>query len=301
MKIFVTGATGFIGSYVAHALMQKGHQIVAFCRNPQKIPSWVNNPKISFVQGELQQTNLFAPALRGCEVCVHIALGWGDEPLTMLQNDTLPSVTLLQAAAENGCVQFIYTSSTAAMGQMRPVMDESVRCIPQDLYGATKSASESFVLGFGKSNMRRNIVRPGYTFGNPVVPDAFTQPDERFRKIARLALQNLPIELIKHDGTQFAWAGDLARLYVALVEGNCNEQVYLGLSNQWVSWEQVAKETCALCNSKSQIVLKDLGWGKDPIVFSVDKMQRELGISYQAYPALTEHIQWCISQAQQHL
>ena len=145
--------------------------------------------------------------------------------------------------------------------------------------------------------MRRNIVRPGYTFGNPVAPQGRSQPDQRFQKIARAALAGEDIELTKHDGTQFAWAGDLAQVYLALVEGNLNEEVFLGLSAEWVSWQRIAQEMVELTGSRSKIKLMDLGWGAEPMLFSVDKLRTKLGITYQAYPQLSEHIKWVLKNA----
>ena len=51
-------------------------------------------------------------------------------------------------------------------------------------YGATKRATEAYLMAAThRTAMRGNIVRPGYTFGNPVVPGATMQSDTRFKDI----------------------------------------------------------------------------------------------------------------------
>lgn len=293
--------TGFIGSYVAKALLDRGDSIVAFVRNPDKIPSLCAHPQVQVVVGELQQMHLHEKELLGCDACIHIALGWGETPTTMLENDTLPAVALMEAAAKAGCARFLYTSSTAAMGAMHPVMHEKMRTVPSDLYGATKAATEAYILGFRSPGMRKNIIRPGYTFGNPVVPDGVTQPDARFRSMAKAALSNQPISLIQHDGTQFVHAQDLARLYLAVLDSEADGEVFLGLSQDWISWERIAQYLIAKCASHSAVQREDRGWGQEPCVFSVDKIEQHYSLSFHPWKALENHMDWCVQIAQEKL
>lgn len=307
MKIFMTGATGFIGSWVARTLLESGHELVLLVRNPGKNPQLQAHPKVQIVRGDLAELSApaspgaLAPlraALASCDACVHLALGWGETPVTMLQADTLATVRLLELCDQCGVQQFLYTSSTAAMGRMRNPMREDLACEPLDLYGATKAASEAFVRGFaGKSSMRRNIIRPGYTFGNPAFPQGVTQPDGRFRNIAQAALENRDISLIRHDGTQFASGADLARLYALALESDFTDQVWLGLGTRWVSWAEVAHIAIEICQSKSSLVFEERGWGAEPMVFDVGKARADLGWETEAEPALTAHVRWCVENA----
>ena len=117
---------------------------------------------------------------------IHNALGWGNTPSAMLENDTKVTVFLLEKAEQAGVKHFIYTSSTAAMGCFFDGIDESSPCRQDDLYGATKAAAENYIIGFeqyylgqgrraGKVAMRRNIIRPGYTFSNPAFEGGASQ------------------------------------------------------------------------------------------------------------------------------
>ena len=246
----MTGATGFIGSHVAYRLLQAGHELVAIARNPDKTPSLSNHPRVRRVAATLLDAPIIAEALAGCEACVHVALGWGDTPLSMLEADTRATVSLLESCIEQGVKHFIYTSSTAALGGFWSRMSEADPTRPSDYYGATKAASEAFVLAVGaKTSMRCNVVRPGYTFGNPVVDGAPMQPDKRFADIVQRALRGQEIRLKKGDGTQFIWAGDLARLYQAVLDSTRSREVYFGLATPFVSWQAVAEEAVRLTGS----------------------------------------------------
>ncbi|MDR0331705.1 MAG: NAD(P)-dependent oxidoreductase [Chitinispirillales bacterium] len=302
MKIFITGGTGNIGQYVTLAAINGGHQAVVLSRNPGKYPSL--SKKAELVSGSITDYNLIAKCVQGCDAVIHIALGWGNEPVSMLTADTAATVNLLELSEKAGVKKFIYTSSTAAMGQMRQVMEESIANIPVDLYGSTKAASEAYVLGFRKYcegrevSMKRNVIRPGYTYSTPPYPDGATQPDARFRDIANAVVNNRPVVLTRRDGTQFISAGEIAQLYLKLAESDKNEEVYLALGNAFTSWEriaQIAKEECP--SSTSEIVLNDLGWGEEPMMFSVSRMDRDFGLSFDSQKDLREHIRWNVEQA----
>jgi len=312
MKIFITGGTGNIGQYVTLAAIENGHEAVVLSRNPEKFPSLAK--KATLVKGTITDYDQLPDYIKGCNAVIHIALGWGDEPVSMLMNDTAATVNLLEISEKVGVENFIYTSSTAAMGHMRNGMDETVVNLPIDLYGSTKSASEAYVLGFSKYytasgqeslfgkhknvSMKRNIIRPGYTYSNPPYPDGSTEPDARFRNIAKAVVNNQPVSLTKYDGTQFISAKEIAQLYIKLLESGKDGEIYLALGNMFTSWEKIAQMALELFpGSKSEIALNDLGWGADPYLYCVKKMEKDFGLSFDSQKDLCEHVKWCIEEA----
>jgi UDP-glucose 4-epimerase len=297
MKIFLTGGSGFIGHWVVKELLAQGHQLRLLIRNPSKIPSLKNLPGVEIVEGTLYDRPILEAALKGCDACVHIALGWGETPATMLEKDTAVTVFLVEAAEQAGVKQFLYTSSTAAVGEFRPLMAEAIDLRPMDLYGATKAASEAYLLGFAaKAHIHCNIIRPGYTFANPAFADGVTQPDQRFNKIVEAALKNEPIPVIKHDGTQFIWAGDLGKLYAAVLNSGFNRQIFFGLSNEFVTWEAIAKKATEITSSKSRIVVEDKGWDEKPMLFDMSLIKKEFGLDFVAFPEIAKHLEYLVKR-----
>ncbi len=293
MKIFLTGGSGFIGHWVVREFLAQGHELHLLVRNPSKIPSLKTTPGIVVIEGTLYDQTLMEKALKFADACVHIALGWGETPTTMLERDTAVTAFLMEKAEEAGVKQFLYTSSTAAVGEFRPLMNESIDLRPMDLYGSTKAASEAFLLGFAaKAKMRCNIIRPGYTFGNPAYPDGVTQPDKRFNQIAAAAKKNEPITVTKHDGTQFIWAGDLAKLYSAVLNSGLNRRIFFGLSSEFVTWEKVAHKAIEITGSKSKIVVEDKGWDAKPMLFDMGLIKKEFGLEFVTSPEITRHLEY---------
>jgi len=309
MKIFITGGTGNIGQYVAIAAAKKGHEVSVLSRTPGKFQGlgeleFDSGGSIAVKLGQLTEYDKLTEYIRGCDAVIHIALGWGNEPITMCCEDTLPSVHILEIAEREGVEKFIYTSSTAAMGHNRHNMDETATLKPLNLYGSTKAAIEAYVLGFteycaesgtigDQVSMKRNIIRPGYTFSNPPYAGGSSQLDRRFRDITDAVVKNHPIQLIQHDGTQFLSSEQIAQVYMALLESDLNEEVFLALSQDFTSWERIARIALEECpESTSTIELYDQNYDPNPMLYNVEKIKREFGLEFAGEDAIREHIRW---------
>jgi UDP-glucose 4-epimerase len=307
MKIFLTGGTGNIGQYVTKALSDAGHSCIVYTRTPGRVPGIGALPGVTETEGNISDLKSMEAALQGCDAVIHIALGWGCEPLSMLDNDTRVTVFLMEAAEKAGAGQFIYTSSTAAVGNMTGDTDESSLRAPDDLYGSTKAASELFLLGFrqyyasqgGRGTpvkMRRNIIRPGYTFSNPAFEGGASQSDKRFFNIAKAVLKGEDLTFSKSDGTQFISSGQIARLYLKLVESDLNEEVIFALGRRFTTWGEIAQMALDMTpESSSKIILTPEEW--TPFRYKLDKMERLFGLSFDAAEELREHVRWNLDRA----
>ncbi len=294
MRVFVTGGTGFIGSYVVMMLLDEGHEVTILARNPDKVPALKALPGVTIVEGHMADFDVIREHLPGHEACIHVALCWGETAYDMLMNDTQTSVFLFELAAESGVRHLIYTSSTAAFGAFLPTMTEDMKSQPVDYYCATKEASEQFLLAVShKREMRCNIVRPGYTFGNPVIEGGSVQGDRRFRDICAKARNGEEIELARGDGTQFIWAGDLAKVYRGVLNSDVNRQIYHGLSVPFATWAQIAKKAVELAGTGSKITLT--GEGGEPYLFDLRKIEEHFGLAFDPWPHLVSHIDYLLA------
>lgn len=296
MKVLVTGATGFIGSHVATQLARAGHEVVATARDTSKLPSLADVDGIRLQGLDLSERVGWTDLLQGCEALVHIALGWGDAGPDMLANDTAASVALFEAARQAGVHRIIYTSSTAANGEMTPVNSADRAPRPVDLYGATKAATEMFARAYAATTgMRIHVVRPGYVFGEPAIPGAHAQPDRRFHGICRDVRSGKPVKLVKHDGTQFLHVQDISQVYLRLLEHPARYSLHYALSRDWRSWEWVAKEAMAIAGRQVPLEIEDLGYGESPFLFDVAPLRDDFGLSFGNEERLREHLRWELS------
>jgi len=308
MKVFITGGTGNIGQYVTKALLEAGHNLVLYTRTPDRIPQIGEQKNVTLVKGNILDLNIVEKALEGCDAVVHIALGWGNTPLEMLDNDTRVTVFMLEKADRAGVKNFIYTSSTAVFGRNQNGANETSFLTPEDLYGSTKAAAEEFLIGFkqyytgqgkrgSKTGIRRNIIRPGYTFSNPAYEGGASQSDTRFRDIARAILKGEDLILSEYDGTQFISAAQIAQLYVKLVESNLNEEIFLALGEKFTSWADIARMAFDFIpGSKSRILPPAGDKKREPEIVNVSKMKRIFGLAFDATEELREHVRWNVER-----
>ncbi|MCX7726166.1 MAG: NAD(P)-dependent oxidoreductase [Chitinispirillaceae bacterium] len=314
MKIFITGGTGFIGSYVTMALLEKGHEITILARNRKKIPFFMDHPNLKLIEGDIQNCNTFEKHLQGEDTIIYLALNYsGKTGSEVLSNDTLPTVKMVDLAIKYGVKNFIYTSSTSVVDVLysgvKIDLNKDFSSVipdtyyhPSTLYGATKAATECYLLALSyQSQMRINIIRPGYTFGNPVVDSAPVEADSRFFSIVEKVLKNEDIKVIKNDGTQFIWAGHLAQLYVKLVESNFNRKIYYALSKHFVSWAEIAEEAIRICNSKSRLEIEDKGWKEKGIYWDVSEIEKDFGLSFEPWEKIKDHLIYCIGKSKEKI
>jgi UDP-glucose 4-epimerase len=309
MKVFITGGTGCIGQYVTLEVARAGHEVIVLSRTPDKYAPMLDMGNIKIVKGLMTDYDLMQEYATGCDAVISIALGWGNEPVSMLTNDTLATVNLLEISEKAGVGRFIFTSSTAAMGHNRPDMDETFCNMPLNLYGSTKGAIEAYVLGFSQYfpeagqqpktvDMKRNVIRPGYTYATPCFAGGTTQLDSRFRDIAGAVVNNKRVRVTKHDGTQFLSAGQIAHAYVKLLESDLNQEVFLTLAADYITWERVAEIALEeYPESASEIELEDKGWGSDPMLYNVGKMKRVFGLEFTGEDEIRKHIKWNLEMA----
>jgi UDP-glucose 4-epimerase len=211
----------------------------------------------------------------------------------MLTKDTASSVFLFEKAAEAGIKKFIYTSSTAALGEFRQDMDEEMKSKPVNYYCATKAASEEYLMALSyQYPMVCAVIRPGYTFGNPAVEGAPMEVDSRFREIVISALQGRDIIVTENDGTQFIWAGDLAKLYVSVLEKGENRNIYFGLARNFVTWEKIAEQAIMFTGSKSRIVKKSPEAGGPACLFTLEKIKDSFGFSFESWDRIVDHVKY---------
>lgn len=293
MRVLVTGATGFIGSHLTAALARAGHEVLATGRRPEKLPALGRLPGVRLERLDLGDRSGWVGLLRGCDALAHVALGWGDDGPAMLEADTAASVALFEACLQAGVPQILYTSSTAANGEMDALNREDRQTRPTDFYGATKAATEAYARAYAASrDLKVRVIRPGYIFGEAAVEGGHGQPDTRFKSICAAVKAGGAVRLIRHDGTQFLHAADLAQVYLAALKHTAPFSVHYGLSRAWRSWEQVAHWAMEQAGKRVDVVMEDKGYGAEPYLFDVGAIQRDFGLSFDNEERLKAHLAW---------
>ncbi len=144
MKVFITGASGFIGSHVTRALIDAGHTVIALVAPGDNLWRIKDSlPHFEILQGRLQDTSHIKNHLRPWkpEACIHLA--WYAEPgayLNSMKNlvSLQGSLDLLQVLSECRCKQFVGAGTCAEYKMKSEMLVETDKTEPETLYAASK-------------------------------------------------------------------------------------------------------------------------------------------------------------------
>src|ERR1700679_1310693 len=141
MRLFITGATGFVGAHVAQMAAAQGAELRLLARassNASRLPDGAD-----VVVGDLRAPEGFRAALVGCDALIHVAADyrlWVPDPAEMYKANVEGTRELLRLAREAGVRRVVYTSSVATMGFKRDgtVVDEETPVGEADMIGHYK-------------------------------------------------------------------------------------------------------------------------------------------------------------------
>jgi len=198
MSILLTGGTGFVGSWIVHALANKGQKLIVYDVRPDLSLLHKVKGKFEFVQGDTLDLAGLIHAIKKFKVkrIIHAAaLTSPPNPLTGLKVNVEGSINVFEAARLMGLIRVVFISSKAAYGSITgehahpvytPITEDFPRN-PDSIYGATKVAAEfmashyrktygldiitlrfAFIYGPGKSERYANLSLHGRIIENSV-------------------------------------------------------------------------------------------------------------------------------------
>jgi UDP-glucuronate 4-epimerase len=201
MRYVVTGAAGFIGSHLLHALLEEGHEAVgwdAFTdyydpRLKAENASGLPVERVDLLESELE--------LEGVEGVFHLAgqpgvRSFGEVFPVYVRQNLLASQRLFEAAAGSGArVVFASSSSIYGDAETYPTPEDATPA-PLSPYGITKLAAEHLARAHAKEFGLDVVTLRYFTIYGPR-----QRPDMAFARMASCLAQARPFE-IYGDGTQ---------------------------------------------------------------------------------------------------
>src|SRR5712691_9079431 len=130
MKVFVTGATGFIGGHVARGLRERGDEVRALVRSPDKGAA-LTELGCELVPGTLSNKDAIRAGIEGCDAAIHGAAVYevgipSSEHRAMYEANVIGTENVLRAALEAKLDRVVYISTVGAFGNTKgQVVDES--------------------------------------------------------------------------------------------------------------------------------------------------------------------------------
>jgi nucleoside-diphosphate-sugar epimerase len=163
MRIFLTGATGYIGSAVLDALLRAGHEVTALVRDPEKAER-IAHRGVKPVIGELSKATSYSEPAEGCEAIIHAALDHSKRgPKVDRQAIDILLATAARRAASGNPAAFVYTSDVRILGDTQGRATEAAPVNPPTLV-AWRPDHESLVLQ-SAPGVRAAVIRPAVVYG----------------------------------------------------------------------------------------------------------------------------------------
>ena len=320
-KVLITGASGFVGSAVARALIGSGYNVRALLRKTSKRVN-LAGLNVEIVEGDMCDAAAVARAIAGTRFLFHVAADyrlWARKREEILVNNREGTRLLMQAALAAGVERVVYTSSVAtlACAANGGSADETMRLSESCAIGAykqSKVAAERVVETLiGRENLPAIIVHPTAPIG-----PRDQKPTPTGRVIIEAASGRIPgfvdtgLNLVHVDDVasghlaalRFGKPGDhyiLGGQNVSLAEFLGQIAVMCGrpppkirLPRRLLYPCAVAAEVMAHVTRREPFLTIDgLRMSKHRMFFSSAKAERDLGYKARPYPeALKEALAW---------
>jgi len=231
MRLFLTGATGFVGSHVAALAAEQGAELRLLTRKTSSLAHLPTNAEL--VVGDLREPTGFASALVGCDALIHVAADyrlWVPDPADMYKANVEGTRELLRLARESGVPRVVYTSSVATMGFKKDgtVVDEDTPVSEADMIGHYKRSkwmAEQVAIEAARGGQHVMVLNPTTPIG---AMDAKPTPTGRI--VVDFLNRNFPAYV--DTGLNLVDVREIARIHLAALEvGTPGERYILGGEN----------------------------------------------------------------------
>jgi dihydroflavonol-4-reductase len=321
MKIFLTGATGFVGHHVAQALASQGAKLRMLIRKTSNLSHLEGIPGETHL-GDLTDPQSLRPALAGCDAVMHVAADyrlWIRDPEAMYRANVEGTRDLLRLAREAGVKRFVYTSSVATMHFRRDglVVNEDTPVSLADMVGhykRSKFMAEQQAIAAAQDGQRVIILNPT----TPIGPCDF-RPTPTGQIFVDFLNGRFPAYM--DTGMNLVDVAEVARAHVAaLTRGQSGHRYILGGEN--LTLKQILDKMSAITGLPSPTVkipfavaatyaffeewitgrirgrepratLEEVRMGRKKMYASSAHAQQELGFRIMpVYPAMRAAIDW---------
>lgn len=263
-NILVTGAAGFIGSYLCEELIRKKYNVfgvaLAESKENQIIKRLLKEEKFHLHEGNICESNFLQAIIENNNIrtVFHLAARMPHDndlnnPFPLFDVNTKGTLNLLSLAYRNGIDRFIYISTMSVYSEPPEYLpvDENHPTKPATVYGVSKLGGELYCKVYSKE-IKITVLRYGGAYGKG--------QDEHYavHRFVTRALENKPIT-IYGDGNQtsdFTYIEDIIQGTVLAMEKNI-PGTYNIASGKETSIKELAEEIISLSNSKSKIIFTE--------------------------------------------
>ena len=257
MKIFITGATGFIGANLALKLANASNTVHALCRSPEKVKQ-IYHKNIKVIMGDITDTASLKKGMESCEQVYHLgalATVWAKDNQRYIDVNVVGTKNVLDIALEYGVKKVVVTSTTGVLGisQDGQILDEdSVRTMDFFYsYESSKFIMEHMTHYYVRRGLNLVLVNPSRVYG----PGLSSQANST-TKMIKLYLNGV-WRFIPGDCetiNNYCFIDDVVDGHIkAMQKGRCGERYILGGVN--VSYNELFAILAEVAKKKKSSML----------------------------------------------
>ena len=231
MKIFITGATGYIGSLLALRLAGSGKTVHALVRDPRQT-QFLEHSNIKLFQGDITNAESLRGAVEGCEQVYHVAAlvkSWMKDTSVIYKTNVDGAKNVLEEAICAGVKKIVFTSTCGVIGPSLkdPMTEKDPRIIGYSLdYELSKKMAEDMISQYVKNGVNAVIVSPSKVYGPGRISHSLT-----YNGVIKKFLQS-GVAFIPYPGHYqgcFAYIDDVVNGHIrAMEKGLAGEKYILG-------------------------------------------------------------------------
>jgi nucleoside-diphosphate-sugar epimerase len=273
VKVFVTGATGFVGSHLVRELLDRGDEVVCLVRDVERARKLLGEKMPTLVHGSLNDRDKLRSACEGADIIFHSAAlttaRSRDEFFAVNTDGTQLLVEVAsEAAPELSRLVFVSSQTAAGPSKRGEPRTEEHSPVAVSNYGASKLAGEDRVR---KSHLPWTIVRPCAVYG---------PGDQAFLSVFKIAkLGFIPALGSPDQQLSMVHVSDLVRCLLGVVTSKTLEQTYFASHPEIVTGKTLCK------HARSALYP---GGARDPLIFGLPRWAAKsiLEITYAAASAV---------------
>jgi UDP-glucose 4-epimerase len=268
MRALITGGAGFIGSHLAEALLDRGHEVIVLddlsTGSIDNLAHLVARPGFSYTIGSATNEPVVARLMDRADMTFHLAAAVGvrlvlSAPVHTIETNVHGTETVLrQAAKQRKLVVVASTSEVYGKSTVFPFREDADLVLGPPTktrwgYAASKLIDEFLAMAYWKEQQVPVIV---VRFFNTVGPRQSDRYGMAIPNFVRQALAGEPL-IVHGDGSQsrsFTWVGDVVSALLSLAaEPRCVGEVFNIGNGAEVSIRNLAEKIIAMTGSDSAI------------------------------------------------
>lgn len=215
MRVFITGATGFIGQRVVRKLLQRHHQVKALVRRPDAATN-LRALGVDLVPGDVTQASGLADAMEGSDWLLHLANRYSlyePDERVYAEVNVQGNHNVMAAALQARVGKVVHVSSIVAYGASpdQPLREGSRVGRHANTYARTKYAGDQVVSAYARQGLPVVTIYPGAVLGPG-------DPKDTGVWIRQLVSRRQPARVFESGGFTFVHVDDVAEAIVRAAE-----------------------------------------------------------------------------------